>query len=178
MAGLEGERDAGLQGRTNRAGQFAPLPPDAAERWRQFGHWERTYYPVLLGIVVEEVRTDYCRMRLPYRPEIEQPAGVVHGGAIASLLDSVVVPAIGSAYDGDANFSTVDMHVQYLSALIQEDAVAEGWIVKRGRTVVFCEAEMIGATSGKLIARSVLTYNVSRRPPITPAMEPGPTAVG
>ena len=53
------------------------------------------------------------------------------------------------------------MHVQFLSALAREDAVAEGWIVKRGRSTVFCESEVVGATSGKLIARSVLTYNVS-----------------
>ena len=145
----------------SRAGQFAPLPDDAAERWRGFGNWERQYYVTFLGIVVEEVRTNYCRMRLPFRPELEQPAGVVHGGAIASLLDSVVVPAIGSAYDAEVRYSTVDMHVQYLSGLVQEDAIAEGWIVKRGRTVVFCEAEIIGATSAKLIARSILTYNVS-----------------
>ena len=144
----------------SRADQHAPLPADVAERWSGFGHWEETYFPGLLGLLVEDVRTDYCRMRLPYRPEIQQPAGVVHGGAIASLLDSVVVPAIGAAYGPDARYSTVDMHVQYLSALVQEDAIAEGWIVKRGRTVVFCEAEALGATSGKLIARSILTYNV------------------
>lgn len=146
---------------TTRAARYEPLPEPAAARWAGFGHWDRVYYATLIGLEVEEVKTDYCRMRLPFRPEIEQPAGVVHGGAIASLLDSVVVPAIGGAYDATVSFSTVDMHVQYLSALIREDAVAEGWIVKRGRTVVFCEAEIVGGTSGKLIARSVLTYNVS-----------------
>jgi len=92
---------------------------------------------------------------------LNQAAGIVHGGAIASLLDSVVVPAVGAAYGRDARFSTVDMHVQFLSALVREDAVAEGWIVKRGRTTVFCEAEVVGGDSGKVIARSVLTYNVS-----------------
>ena len=111
--------------------------------------------------VVEEVRHDYCRMRLAFSPELEQAAGVVHGGAIATALDHVVVPAVGSAYTAEHRFSTVDMHVQYLSALIQEDGIAEGWVVKRGRTTVFCEAELVGASSGKLIARSVLTYNVS-----------------
>ena len=145
----------------SRADRFAPLDGPLAERWLKFGKWERTFYPMLLGMSVEEVRTDYCRMRLPFRPELEQPAGVVHGGAIASLLDSVVVPAVGSAYPADYRFATVDMHVQYLSALVQEDAVAEGWIVRRGRSTVFCEAEVMGAVSGKLIARSLLTYNVS-----------------
>ncbi len=148
----------------SRADDYAPLPPETAERWARFGNWDRAYFPNLVGIVVEEVRTDYCRMRMAYRPELEQPAGVVHGGAIASLVDSVVVPAIGMAYSGEARFSTVDMHVQYLSALIRDDAVAEGWVVRRGRTIVFCEAEIVGATSGKTIARGLLTYHVSQAP--------------
>ena len=53
------------------------------------------------------------------------------------------------------------MHVQFLAALVDEDAVAEGWIVKRGRTTVFCESEVVGAISGKLVARSMLTYSVN-----------------
>lgn len=146
---------------TDRAAQFKILPDDLAARWSKFGSWDRTYFPSLVGLQVEEVRHDYCRMRIPFRPELEQPAGVVHGGAIATVLDSVVVPAVGSAYTAEHRYSTVDMHVQYLSALVQEDGIAEGWVVKRGRTTVFCEAELVGATSGKLIARSVLTYNVS-----------------
>lgn len=145
----------------SRAEQFAPLSEELAERWMKFARWDRTYFPMLVGLQVEEVRSGYCRMRLPYRSELDQPAGVVHGGAIATILDSVVVPAVGSAYTAEHRYSTVDMHVQYLSALIQEDGIAEGWVIRRGRTTVFCEAELMGATSGKLIARSMLTYNVS-----------------
>jgi acyl-coenzyme A thioesterase PaaI-like protein len=51
--------------------------------------------------------------------------------------------------------------VYFPMLVVKEDAICEGWVVKRGRSTVFCEAEMIGAASGKLIARSVLTYNVS-----------------
>ncbi|MGB8859239.1 MAG: PaaI family thioesterase [Ilumatobacteraceae bacterium] len=145
----------------SRADQYPPLDDAHAARWSKFGNWERTYFPMLVGLQVEEVRTDYCRMRLPFRPELEQPAGVVHGGAIATVLDSVVVPAVGSAYTSDHRYSTVDMHVQYVAVLVQEDGLAEGWVVRRGRTTVFCEAELVGADSGKLIARSLLTYNVS-----------------
>ena len=145
----------------SRADQFAPLAAEAQARWSKFANWDRTYFPMLVGLVVEEVRNDYCRMRLPFRAELEQPAGVVHGGAIATVLDSVVVPAVGSHYSAEHRYSTVDMHVQYLSALVQQDGIAEGWVVRRGRTTVFCEAELTGADSGKLIARNLLTYNVS-----------------
>ena len=145
----------------SRAEQFAELDEETQARWKKFGRWDKVLYPTLLGLTVEEVRVDYCRMRMAYRPELEQPAGLVHGGAIASLLDSVVVPAVGAAYGPDARYSTVDMHVQFISAVIKQDVVAEGWIVRRGRSVVFCESEAINAVTGKLVAKSVLTYNIS-----------------
>jgi uncharacterized protein (TIGR00369 family) len=115
----------------------------------------------VVGIVVEELRTDYARMRLPYRPELNQPAGVVHGGAIATLLDTVVIPAIGTGYDRRTPMVTVSMNVQYLGAIRQEDAVAEGWIEQRGRSMVFCRAEVTGATSGGACANATLVYKVS-----------------
>jgi uncharacterized protein (TIGR00369 family) len=149
-----------MQPGTPRRDQYAPLPPDVAARWQTFGRWDRPYYPNLLGMAVEEIRTDYCRMRLPFQPILEQPAGVVHGGAIASLIDAVVVPAIGTAYGPDTTFVTVDLQMQYLGALRSEDAVAEGWIVQRGRSMVFCEAEVLGASSGRRVARGLLTYMV------------------
>ncbi len=127
----------------------------------KFGKWGRVFFPTLLGMTVEEVRADYCRMVMPYRPDLEQPAGLVHGGAIASLLDAVVVPAVGAAYGPEARYSTVDMHVQFVSAVKEQDIVAEGWVVRRGRSVVFCESEALNAVTGKLVAKSVLTYNVS-----------------
>jgi uncharacterized protein (TIGR00369 family) len=148
----------------SRADRHAPLPDDVAARWAKFGKGDAELFVNLLGLEIEDVRTDYCRMRMPYRDALNQAAGIVHGGAIAGLLDSVVVPVVGSAYSREARFSTVDLHVQFLAALVGEDGIAEGWIVKRGRSTVFCESEVVGATSGKLIARCLLTYNVSMPP--------------
>lgn len=145
----------------SRADQFSPLAPEDAARWSKFGSWDRIYFPSLVGVVVDEIRVDFCRMTLPHRPELDQPAGIVHGGAIATLLDTVVVPAVGSSYPLDTRFSTVDMHIQFLSPLVQQDAVAEGWVVKRGRRVVFCEAEVRRSLDNVIVARSLLTYNVS-----------------
>ncbi len=149
---------------TGRADQYEILPADAADRWAKFGKSETVFYPMLLGLDVEEVRKDYCRMRMPFKPELLHPGGIVHGGAIASLMDAVLVPAVGSVLGPNDRFSTVDLHVQYIGAVQDEDVVAEGWVTRRGRRVVFCESEALGATSGRLIARSLLTYNVSPAP--------------
>ena len=147
---------------TDRASRFAPLPPHLAERWSKFASWDRTYFPNVVGLLLEEVRTDYARMRLPYRPELEQPAGVVHGGAIATLIDTVAVPAVGQAYEPGWMYMTVSMNIRYLGAVTGEDAIAEGWIEQRGRSLVFCQAE-VRTASGRRAADGTLIYTV--RPP-------------
>lgn len=149
----------------SRADGFAALDRDVLDRWSTFISPDRDLYPNLLGLLVEEIRVDYCRMRLPFKPSLLQAGGVVHGGAIASLLDAVVVPAIGAGLPPSAQFSTVDQHVQYLAPLVDDDAVAEGWVVRRGRRTVFCESEAVRASDGTIVARSLLTYAV--RPPRT-----------
>ena len=108
----------------SRADQYEPLPDDAATRWAKFGRSETVFYPMLLGLEVEETRIDYCRMRLAFKAELLQPGGLVHGGAIASLMDAVLVPAVGSVLGPKDRYSTVDLHVQYIGAVKDEDVVA------------------------------------------------------
>lgn len=145
------------------AARFAPLAdPELAARWAKFPNWDRRFFPNVVGLELEEVRTDYARMRLPYRSELDQPAGVVHGGALATLIDTVVVPAVGQGYALGWVYLTIQMDVRYLGAVVGEDAIAEGWIEQRGRTLVFCRAE-VRVPSGKLVADGTLTYTI--RPP-------------
>jgi uncharacterized protein (TIGR00369 family) len=142
------------------ADQFQPLTAEQSMFWQQFPRWEQdTNFAVYLGFVVEEIKLDYARMRLPARQEMNQPAGIMHGGAIASLIDTTVVPAVGGPVMS-GSFLTISMNVEYLSAVANEDAVCEGWITKRGRTIAFCRAEVRGATSGKLCATASLVYKI------------------
>lgn len=148
---------------SSRADRFEPVGTEEAARWRKFAAPGETIFPSLLGFVVEDVRHGYCRMRLPLRPELMQAAGIVHGGALASLLDSVMVPAIGATLPPKTWFSTIDLHVQYVDALADDDVVAEGWIVRQGKRTVFGESEARAATSGDLVAKAMSTFTV--RPP-------------
>jgi len=143
------------------ASDFLPLPPDKAEFWSHFPGWDNaTNFATHLGMTVEEIRQDYARMRLPFRAEMLQPAGIMHGGAIASLVDTVVVPVVGWNNDGlqPGQLLTISMNVQYLGKILNEDAVAEAWIERRGRSIVFCRAEVRGSESKKLCATATLIY--------------------
>ena len=148
-----------------------PLAPRAAEhelhtaevldRWKNFCSWpDRELFPSFLGFRVEEIREDYSRLRLPYRPVLEQPAGPVHGGAIAALIDTVVVPAIGWVFPTIPQMLTLTMNVEYRSALVKTDAVAEGWVTQRGNSIVFCEAEVRAADDARVVANGRMVYKV------------------
>ena len=142
-----------------RAENFAPLDAETSARWAYFPHWEgKTYFVNLAGLEVEELRTDYARMSMPFREGNLQAAGLVHGGAVATLIDTVVVPAIGTALPEGSLWSTMELHVQTHRPLVS-DAIAEGWIVKRGRSVVFTRAEVVDA-EGRHVASGTATYMV------------------
>jgi acyl-coenzyme A thioesterase PaaI-like protein len=82
---------------------------------------------------------------------------------IASMVDTVVVPAVGSGYDEPRQLFTIDIQLRFLAPIVDEDLVAEGWITQRGRSVVFCDAE-VRAASGTLAATATLVYKVSSKP--------------
>jgi len=72
----------------------------------------------------------------------------------------VVVPAVGTAYPTGTSFSTISLNVQYLGPVVDVDAVAEGWVERRGRSIVFCRAE-VRVGEGDLVATASLVYKVS-----------------
>jgi acyl-coenzyme A thioesterase PaaI-like protein len=53
--------------------------------------------------------------------------------------------------------ATIDLHIHYMAPLIKEDAIAEAWVRRRGRTVVFLAAE-VRTPAGGLIAHGELSY--------------------
>ena len=147
------------------AHRHPPLPPERLRVWDRFGQGDGDappFFPGYVGLRLEEVRIDYARMRLPHRRELDQPQGVMHGGAIATLVDTVVVPAIGSAYDERRALLTIDLSLQFLDAIVGEDAIAEGWVEKRGRSTCFCRVEVRSA-SDVLCTTASVVYKVSSR---------------
>jgi uncharacterized protein (TIGR00369 family) len=114
----------------------------------------------LLGLQAEEATTDFARMRLPFTTDLQQARGLVHGGAIASLIDSAGVLAIKATLPDAIGGSTVSMTVNYLAPARQIDLIAEARIIRRGRSIVFLDVDVI-APDGERVAKGQLTYKVT-----------------
>ena len=72
----------------------------------------------LLGITAEAIEPDRVRLCLPYRAEVTTAGDVVHGGAIASLIDVAATAAAWSTADlaHGARGTTVGLTVSFLTA--------------------------------------------------------------
>src|ERR1043165_9350009 len=95
-------------------------------------------FSALVGFQIDEVKKDFCRMRLPFRPELRTNADIFCGGAIASLIDTAGVVAVWSDVSPDVTRgATASMTVNYLSGAERVDLLAEARAIRRGRRVVF-----------------------------------------
>ncbi len=102
------------------------------------------------GIEPIEFAEGRTRLRAPARPEHVNNLGIVHGGLICTLLDIAMGTAARSAVGQPV--MTLDMQVSFLSPG-RGVLVGEGRVVKAGRSVVFCEAE-VRNEAGEIVAKA------------------------
>jgi uncharacterized protein (TIGR00369 family) len=83
---------------------------------------------------LEELELDHCVLRLPYREEITNGSGTVHGGVLATLADSAVAFALATNFDGKMGFATTDLTIHFLRRA-RGEVWARARILKKGARV-------------------------------------------
>jgi uncharacterized protein (TIGR00369 family) len=113
----------------------------------------------LLGIELVRLEPDRARLRLPFRPELATIGDVVHGGAIAALLDTA---SMAAAWADDTEpdaiaGATVSMSVDYVRAARGCDLMATGVAVRRGRSLCFTEVT-VNDDGAQVIAKGIAVH--------------------
>jgi uncharacterized protein (TIGR00369 family) len=92
------------------------------------------------------------------------PIGTVHGGYIATLLDSACGCAGHSRLSASQGYTTLELKVSYLKAITRDSGPlrAEGRVITFGRRAAFVEATLTDA-AGKLCASATSTLLVFER---------------
>jgi uncharacterized protein (TIGR00369 family) len=114
-----------------------------------------------LGVVADSLRADEVRLRLPWSPSNTTIGDMVHGGAIATLADLTVMAAAWSGAPAPDNLRgvTVSMALNYLAPALSTDLIGVGRVLRRGRSLVNCEAEVV-TPEGELVAKAIATYKI------------------
>lgn len=119
--------------------QFIPQSPFVAER--------------LDGVEI--------RLRMPWDESNVTVGDIVHGGAIAALADVAVMAAAWAQTEMPESLRgvTTSMSMQFLAPARGTDLVALGRVLRRGRTLVNCEVDVVTA-GGDAVAKAIGTYKV------------------
>jgi uncharacterized protein (TIGR00369 family) len=134
--------------------QTARLAPDLADRLRR--RLASSPALVWLGASLEEIGPDYAVLRLPYRTEITNGSGTVHGGVLATLADTAMAFALSTNFDGKMGFATADLTIHYLRRA-RADVWAKARVVKKGRRSNVGEISLTDA-DGREVARAVTSF--------------------
>ena len=133
--------------------------PDLTDEQRRRVEKIREVVPFLkhLGIEVESVGVGTATLLLPMREEIMRNDGIVHGGAVASVIDSAFAFAITPLLAENERTVTVDLTIHYLRPLGGGTARTIARVVRAGRRVITVSAELFDE-NGKLAATALSTY--------------------
>jgi uncharacterized protein (TIGR00369 family) len=125
---------------------FAPLDPNFAARCRD--SFARQGMMATIGAELAVIEPGYCEIHLPWRREITQQHGYVHGGALASIVDSAAGYAAFSLMPADASILTVEYKLNILRPGEGERMIARGRVIKPGRSLSVVNADVYAVKGG------------------------------
>jgi len=102
----------------------------------------------LIGAHMVDLRPGYCAVALARRPEIAQQHGYVHAGIVGAIVDSAGGYAGYTLFPEDTSVLTVEFKLNLLAPANGERLVAEGRVVKAGRTLTITRGEVYAEASG------------------------------
>src|SRR5258705_13729797 len=99
-----------------------------------------------IGVIVDDAGEGWVRLRVPVKDGLRNAAGApVHGGVLSALVDMAVGGALGTTHDnaaGGVGQTTLDLNVSFLAAAGDGDILAEGRLLRRGRSIAFGEGRI------------------------------------
>jgi uncharacterized protein (TIGR00369 family) len=113
-------------------------------------------YPSLIGMKITALEIDGCRVELDLRGDHMQPFGIVHGGVLATLIDTATFWAAFMRLPEDAGLVNVDLKLNYLKAVARGYLRAEGECLRAGRQISYTVASVYNE-SGELVAHGTST---------------------
>jgi uncharacterized protein (TIGR00369 family) len=102
-----------------------------------------------LGAELVEVAPGYVAIALVPRPEISQQHGYVHAGVVGAIVDSAGGYAGFTLFPASASVLTVEFKLNLLAPAAGDRLIAEGFVVKPGRTLAITRGEVHAEHGGK-----------------------------
>ncbi len=125
-----------------------------------------SHFDALLGTEWLDDDPGHARVRVQMRDELRQPVGLLHGGVMSSLVESVCSRATALAVFEDGMVAMgQSISVSFIRPVTEGHAEVQAKARHRGRTTWVWDAEVIDA-SGRLCALAQMTIAVRPLPQV------------
>jgi len=123
-----------------------PRDPGYADRVR--AEFDKQGFMAFLGAELASIAAGAVEIRLPVRPELSQQHGHAHAGAAWAIADSAAGFAAQSLMAAGDGVVTVELKINLLAPARGEALVARGAVVRAGRTLTICRADVFAVSDG------------------------------
>lgn len=145
-------------------------PATAQLREQMLAFCETLPFFRLLGLEVLDMLPGSSVTRIRFRPDLCQPAGIMHGGVIATLIDTGIAHALllSEHYQRmmaqGAQLVTVDLRIKYFRPVAEGVLVCHSSVPRLGRHIMHGES-IVTNEQGKEVARGDSIFMAVHRPP-------------
>jgi len=116
-------------------------------------------YPRHLRMQLVSISVDQAVVKLKTEQCHLQPFGIVHGGVLATLVDTATFWSVFLRLPEDAGLVNIDLKLNYLKSISTGLMIAQGRCIRAGRTINYAEAS-VKDKEGNLIAHGTSTLMV------------------
>jgi uncharacterized protein (TIGR00369 family) len=138
--------------------QWVATNPDFEKRVRE--SFQRQAFMATLGATLTRVEPGAVEIRLPIRPELTQQHGFVHAAAVAAIGDSACGYAASSLMPAETGVLAVEYKINLMAPAVGEVLIARGKVLRAGRTLSVCQAEIVALAGGTEHTVALLTSTV------------------
>ncbi len=119
----------------------------------------RSPYPTHMRMQLASIAYDHAQIVLDADTCHLQPYGIVHGGVLATLIDTATFWAAFLRVDETDGLVNIDLNLNYLEPVVTGRLVADGRCLRAGRSLSYAEARITDA-DGRLVAHGTSTLKV------------------
>jgi len=126
---------------------------------------ERQHFMKLVGFELNIIEPGRTEGSMDITEDHLQQTGLVHGGLITTIADIVAGFAAYTVVPADFHVVTGEIKVSFFSPGKGKRLRATGWVIKQGKKVNFCEAEVWSETESQRTLIAKATTSMISIPP-------------
>ncbi len=115
-----------------------------------------------LGLTIVSATPEDVAVRMTIPEGLYSPYGMVHGGAVAALIDTAFGIVVACHLPAGSRTATHELNINYISFSRGPTLLCRARVLRLGQAVASVEGEVISEGGGALVAKALATFGVFR----------------